>query len=293
MFPYRKPMLHRPPPLSDGMPAFLMPKAEALRHDERCVAYSWLSHRPRFGQAYRGVLPHVFDSMVRESGVMIGSFIRSADIVSGLTYPGDIDVLIIPYEEDELVLSSTLAIEIKIVRASFAKQGKSPNDFGFSQAKAMLLAGFPHVAVGHLIVSDESPRYAWREAKMTVLLDVEEGTCGPIETVLHDRLPWDLLCRSNGRLKRNCTDPLLGHFSAYPEGQGNWFPRATEAKFNPRASKAVMDGIYAYYHRNYGQFLWTRRFSPSADSGEGLSVGSPEYKRHLEEIRQKLRRDFR
>ncbi|QVQ26046.1 hypothetical protein [Achromobacter deleyi] len=263
-----------------------------MKHDERCVTYIWLSRRPLFGSAYRSLLPDYFDSMPPESGVMIGSFLPSADIVPGLTFPGDIDVLIIPYEGDELVLSSALAVEIKIIRASFAKPGKSPNEFGFSQAKALLGAGFPYVAVGHLIVSDGSPRHAWREVIVTKLLDADEGTCGPIEAVLHDMLPWDLLSRSYGRLERNCSDPLLGLFSAYAEGHGVWFPSARNASLNPCMSKSVMDGIYAYYQKNYRQFFLTRRFPPSAP-GVAFGEGEPAYMRHLENVVEKMRRDFR
>ena len=72
-------------------------------------------------------------------------------------FPGDIDILIVPYENDFLQLDRVLAIEVKVVRASFEKQGRSPNDFGISQTKALLRAGFPYCAVAHLIVSDESP----------------------------------------------------------------------------------------------------------------------------------------
>lgn len=292
MGPYRKPLLHSPPDLREDVPVFLMPKASAMKHDERCVTYIWLSRRPLFGSAYRSLLSDYFDSMPPESGVVIGSFLRSADIVPGLAFPGDIDVLIIPYEGDELVLSSALAVEIKIVRASFAKPGKSPNEFGFSQAKALLGAGFPYVAVGHLIISDESPRHAWREVMVTKLLDADEGTCGPLEAVLHDMLPWDLLSRSYGRLERNCSDPLLGLFSAYPEGHGVWFPSARSASLNPCMSKSVMDGIYAYYRRNYRQFFLTRRFPPSTP-GVAFGEGEPAYMRHLENVLAKMRRDFR
>ena len=288
---YRKPLLHKPPYLSEGGALFLMPEAETLKRDERCVTYRWLSRRAVFGQAYRSLLPDYFNSMPIGSGVLIGSFIPSDSIVPGLTFPGDIDVLVIPYEGNELVLSYALAIEIKIVRASYARQGKSPNEFGFSQAQAMLAAGFPYVAVGHLIVSDESPQHAWREAAMTKLVD-DDGTCGPIETVLHDMLPWDLLSRAHGRLARNCPDPVLGYFSSYPEGRSVWYPDAKEAIFNPFTSKSAMDGVYAYYEKNHGMFLLTPRHSHPTPPTI-LSIGTPEHMTFLAHMVEKLRRDFR
>lgn len=285
---YRKPMRNRPLDLPDGAPMFFMPASKAEVHDERCVTYAWLSQRKLFGEVYRRLLPESFEAMTHEGGVMIGSFIRSADIVAGLAFPGDIDVLVIPYEKDELVLSDVLAIEIKIIRAAFAKQGKSPNEFGFSQAKGLLAAGFPYVAVGHLIVSDASPANAWQEVGMTTIINADEGTCTPLQTVWHDMLPVNLLRRSHGRLRNNCPDPRIGHFSAYPGDVDLWFPEGVRATLNPLASRGVMDGVYAYYQSNYRNFLWTRCYPPIASSGASGVVPDE----HSRQMLDKMCRDF-
>jgi hypothetical protein len=57
-------------------------------------------------------------------------------------------LLAIPYEENEMILSMTIAIEVKIVRACYSNKGKSPNQYGFSQASALLEHGFPYAGVG-------------------------------------------------------------------------------------------------------------------------------------------------
>ncbi|MDR2689375.1 MAG: hypothetical protein LBB76_06415, partial [Azoarcus sp.] len=236
---YRKPLLHLP-----ETSAFLLPKNAMRKHDERCMTYVWVAHRNLFGEVYRYLLPDYFYAMPQDSGVVIGTFISSTDIMPGLTFPGDIDVLVIPYEGDDLVLSLTLAIEIKVIRASFERQGKSPNQFGFKQAKALLEAGFPFVAVGHLIVSDRSPKSAWREVGMTRIVDADSGACEPIQTIRHDMLPVDLLRRAHGRLSSNCPDSRLGHFSAYPNDSGMWFPEGKRASFNPCMNINVLDKVY-------------------------------------------------
>lgn len=238
-------MLKLPPDLPSGEPSFLVPASAAIKHDERFVTYALLSRRELFGEVYRLLLPEYFDAMPRDSGVVIDSFIPANESVPGLKFPGDVDVLVIPYEDDRLVLSHALVIEIKIICASFTRQGKSPNQFGFSQACALLSAGFPHVAVGHLIASDRSPEGAWREVGRTTIVNAREGTCEPIRVAKHDMLPADLLHRSHGRLLRNRPDSRLGHFSAYPDSSEFWFPEGERATLNPHTNPEVLDGISA------------------------------------------------
>lgn len=267
---------------------FLAPAGAAMRHDERCVTYAWLARRDLFGAVYGLLLPDYFYGMPQDSGVVIGTFLPGTEVVPGLTFPGDIDVLVIPYEGDELVLSHTLAIEIKVIRASYSRQGKSPNQFGFSQAGALLAAGFPYVAVGHLIVSDRSPEHAWREVAMTTVVDARSGACEPLQPAMHDMLPSDLLQRSHGRLRHNCPNPLIGHFSAYPGGPGLWFPDGEPATFNPRTRGEVLDGIHACYQKNHRHFLRTRRYPPP----DSIPASKAERRQRFKLLAEKMRRDF-
>lgn len=284
----RRPIRQFPPDSRPGDPLFLMPAGAVKKHDERCVTYAWLSDRALFGEVYRRLLPDYFDAMPRDSGVVVGSFIPTAEVVPGLAFPGDIDVLVAPYEGDELVLSQALAIEIKVIRASFARQGKSPNQFGFSQAGALLEAGFPHAAVGHLVVSDQSPEHAWREIAVTTFLDADSGACEIPHPARHDMLPGDLLQRAYGRLAHNCPDPLLGYFSAYPDCIGIWFPPGAPASCNPRMRMDVLEGIYAYYQRHHRHFLRTFRYPPGAPD----AIRAPERQDLPKRLLEKMRRDF-
>jgi hypothetical protein len=124
-----------------------------------------------FGHAYRALQADYFDEMLLDAGVFIAPLILTHKIFPGMHRPGDIDLLVIPYEGGHLVLERTLAIEFKVIRASFARQGKSPNDFGYSQAAALLDLGIPYVAVGHFITSDSSPRELWHQVMRGEILD--------------------------------------------------------------------------------------------------------------------------
>lgn len=286
---YKKALRHKPIDLPSGAPAFVVPVAAAAKHDERCVTYAWIGNRPLFGEVYRRLLPACFQHMPMDSGVMVGTFVRSECILPCLKFPGDVDVLVIPYEGDQLIISSTLAIEIKIIRASYLRQGKSPNQYGFSQAGGLLSAGFPFVAVGHLIISDRSPKEAWRGVEMTKIVDADSGRCAPLKTVSFDMLPVDLIGRSHGRLMRNCTNPLLGHFSAYPRAWGLCFPEAKEALLNPMVSVELMEGVYDFYEKNYRDFLWIRKHPATSPAGRR----GWESEAYFEKLIGKMHQDFR
>lgn len=268
---------------------FMVPTGAAHKYDERYVTYAWLGNRRLFGEVYRRLLPEYFQSMPMDGGVMIGSFIRSESVFPGLSFPGDIDVLVIPYEKDQLVLSRTLTIEIKIIRATYLRQEKSPNQFGFSQAGGLLAAGFPYVAVGHLIVSDHSPKEAWRDVGMTTIIDADVGSCTPMQIATRDMLPADLMDRSHGRLLNNCPNPVLGYFSAYPVSKGTWFPRCAKTSPNPFVSEEVMDGVYDFYQQNHQSFLWTRSHPSSSPAPRGDWMSED----YMEQLVSKMQRDFR
>jgi hypothetical protein len=194
---YRKPMRFRPRPVGDREKAFFIKtKSMSKMDDERVLGIRFICNRRLFGEGYRLILPEYFRHMPPDSGVFIHNCVPTNDILQGVTFPGDIDLLIIPFEGSELILSKTVAIEIKALRAIFRKQDKSPNQFGFTQASALLDCGFPYVAVAHLIVSDESPTDAWREVQLARITNSQTGECEMLEQEKIDFMPADLIIRT-------------------------------------------------------------------------------------------------
>ncbi len=142
----------RPPRPRAGQAGFFLPRTLIEDRHELALTISFITKRRAFGYAYAGIQPDYFFSMPQDSGVYVCPVVPTEILTSEIRYPGDIDLLIVPYEMDELVLDRVVAVEIKAVRASFANQGKSPNGFGVSQASGLLQMGFPYVALAHLIV---------------------------------------------------------------------------------------------------------------------------------------------
>ncbi|MFC7367264.1 hypothetical protein [Vreelandella zhaodongensis] len=256
---YDKPLINRPAFLDSGDIAFVFPQAMQEKSDEIALGHQLICKRRLFGAVYREFLPKFFDNMPPDSGVMIGAFVPTDKVLPGVLFPGDIDLLIIPYASDRLLLSMTLAIELKVVRATYARQGRSPNQYGFSQANALLRCGFPYAGVAHLIVSDESPEDAWRDVYETTIVD-ETGRCSPLRTVRKDMMPSALINRSFGRLRSNCSSDELGYVSVYIANEGIWDPLGRQATHNPDASEETMSAVGDFYELNAHKFLDTRRY---------------------------------
>ncbi|WP_210338809.1 hypothetical protein [Devosia rhizoryzae] len=250
--------------------AYLPPKYARTQH-ELALTIAWICHRKLWGQTYAGLQPDYFWTQPQDAGVLLRPVVTTSRLFPGATKPGDVDLLVIPYHGKELVLERSLAMEIKVIRASHARPGKSPNDFGFSQAEGLSALGFPYVAVVHLIVSDSAPENEWRMMGKAEVLD-SSGRVRMLEPEPHDMLPADLMERAFGRLKANSRDGAHGIAAVYLdkwseesrkfEYNGFWFPECQPALRNPSVSYDLLPYIGSYYLRNSSSFLATPMFDP-------------------------------
>lgn len=255
---YKISLNKRPLKVRNGESAFFVDSKLVARNDEIALGIQFICNRRLFGACYRLLMPSTFDSIGRSGGVMILPFVESSLLLPEMKFPGDIDLLIVPYDGDQLLISETLVVELKIVRASFLKQGKSPNEYGFSQANALLNSGFPYSAVIHLIISDESPKESWKVATRAKVID-DEGRVEILGDYRHDLLPVDLLNRNYGRLVANCDNPDLGILATYfaSSTNGVWFPNGRAANFNGKVNQDTLNSIASFYLKNYENFLDT------------------------------------
>lgn len=237
-----------------------------------------LSERQLFGEVYRQLHPDAEHQGVPFSGVLVAPSVPTHLLAPQVRLPGDVDVLAIPYEREHLLLGQALAMEIKVVRASFAKQGKSPNEFGFSQACGLLDIGVPYAALVHLVVSDASPPERWETKHRVRVLD-NEGHVSEPEEIQVDMLPSKLIDRGFHRLLANSKEPTVGLACAYlgdltDARRGMWFPSGRHAAWNPKATSACLQRLAEVYETYADRFLATPRY----DDGPHFShVPDPEY----------------
>ena len=260
---YIKPLIVKPKYKKHGEVTFYINKKLVDKNDEIALTLMYICDRKLFGMAYRILMSAYYEKMGKDSGVLICPFVNSNKIFPNLNFPGDVDLLIIPYESNKLIVSKSLAIEVKVIRAKFIKQQKSPNDFGFSQAQGLLDAGFPYVAVMHLIISDQSPEDKWKEVMMSRVINADTGEIELIGTVKQDLMPVDLMERAYGRLNTNCPNDNLGLLASYlelKETKGKWFPEGRSSNFNAKSSKDTLDKIADFYYRHFELFMDTSKW---------------------------------
>ncbi|WP_133244866.1 hypothetical protein [Caulobacter radicis] len=275
---YRRKFERRPPYIPAGGVAFALPKKLAEANAEEAVTISLICHRRLFGECYSRIFPKYRFSVSEISGVFILSFAETKLFLSGVERPGDIDLLIVPYEKDELILDQAFALEVKIVRASYERQGKSPNEFGFSQGRALLEMGFPYVGVAHLIVSDESPQEAWREMRRYEVLD-QDGNVGNEGIDVLDHLPWMLVERVYGRLAKACVNDDLALLSAFVKHSDEglaakysgvvWMPVGRVARRNPKINSRLLDAIGDFFIARPNYWFDSPSRDPRSEVPEG------------------------
>jgi hypothetical protein len=267
----RWPVTRRPRFRAGGEHAAILPRSLVSRRDETVLTVSFFLNRNLFGAVYSGLQPDYFWRMPEKSGVFILAHVPTHLLSSTVAKPGDIDLLVLPYEGEEIVLERAMAIEIKAVRATFLRQGKKSGSSGFSQATGLKLMGFPYTAVLHLIVSDDSPEHAWRPMGIARILD-EEGNVKILPDQNIDWLPFDLMDRVFGRLKAACPDDTFGFASAYLgssddelsniRNNGVWMPSCKAATYNPNLRKDFLLRLGSFFDRYPFHFFDTPRFDP-------------------------------
>jgi hypothetical protein len=268
----------RPKQLKSGEIGKVLPASHLEKQSELALILDIVFDRRRFGQLYWRLMPKYFDSMPPASGVFIGLNIPIVEFAAGLTFPGDVDMLVVPYHGNELILHKALAIEVKAIRARYEKQGKSPNKMGFSQANALLDAGFPYAALLHLIVSDVSPTRAWRKIQVAEVIN-DQQELGPFLDVYIDMMPTDLTTRAIERLGSVRDRDELGIGAAYTElstitkidnglvspplPKQEYMPMAYQCGKNPKKAIAIMRGIAKAFERHCSKFIDVPRWDPA------------------------------
>jgi len=248
----------KPLPLIPSLPSgtkIMLPREWFENNDERGIIARLVADKQYFGSCYRKLHPLFFKDDSYE-GVVVSILVDSHKVHPDLKRPGDIDILIIPYNKDSLVFTEAMAIEAKVLRSAYANQNKSPNQFGFSQADGLWNIGFPYVAVAHFIVSDRSPPHQWR--KMLLGIVGENETIKEMKDVYVDDLPLIFMKRTLGRLSKSCKNQSFGLLSSYLEeieDRSIVFPDGTLCTKNLIENKSLIEGLIEYYSENYQRFL--------------------------------------
>lgn len=68
--------------------------------------------------------------------------------------PGDFDIILIPFNKEKIYFERTAIYEVKIVRPTRNKPGKSPSSLGITQVNGLINDGFPLVGLMHITMTE-------------------------------------------------------------------------------------------------------------------------------------------
>ncbi len=182
--------------------------------------------------------------------------------------PGDIDLLIIPFNESRYYFDRAIAIEVKVLRPTIAKPSRNVNSMGFNQTTGLLQDGFPFIGLLHIAIPEATPaEFCWD-------VPMIDNTLGPngelVETgkrVAMDPFPIITAQRQEGRI--NALDlPEEAGFNSIGLNlslDGENFSGGTvgfekTGRPNPLLSQEIMEAIEKYLNNHRGSFSEVRWF---------------------------------
>lgn len=68
--------------------------------------------------------------------------------------PGEIDILLLPFDDEQVYYDKATAIEVKVAKPHIDNLHKGANSDGFSQVMGLVKAGFPYVGLVHVVLSN-------------------------------------------------------------------------------------------------------------------------------------------
>lgn len=244
-----------------GQRIMFAPFSHRIKHkwDEESVVANIIANMKVFGRWYSALQPNLYLESGLHSGVMVTMSAPTQKIENGLSFPGDIDILIVPYADDFLLPSLATVVEIKILRAEKRRLSKSPNQFGFSQASSLLEHGFPYVSIGHIIVTDDVRDEPNRE--MLLARVGHQDSIVSLAPIMEDAFEIDLRNRTFGRLVSNTPKDDIGLFAMNFDGSRIFEALGKACRFNLNYDSVLMDGIHRFYEENTNLFIEIPRYS--------------------------------
>lgn len=165
--------------------------------------------------------------------------------------PGDIDYLIVPFTDKEIMLSKAIGIEAKIVRPTIAKPYRNANTMGEKQAKGLLRDGFPFVGLLHISIPEPLPKEMhWSLPIMSNKLGSNGELVATGEFASLDWFPTVHAERHEGRILALNLPPPIAYkiisFNLSKDNQnfsGNTMNESRRGYLNPNISNKLLESI--------------------------------------------------
>jgi len=182
--------------------------------------------------------------------------------------PGDIDLLIIPFNDYRYHFERSIAIEVKVLRPTIAKPSRNSNSMGFKQTSGLLQDGFPFVGLLHIAVPETTPaEFCWDVPMIANTLGPNGELVETGERVVIDPFPIITAQRQEGRINALGL-PVEAGFKSIGlnlSRDGEDFSGGTvgfekTGGPNPQLSQELLAAIEEYLNNHRGSFSEVRWF---------------------------------
>lgn len=166
--------------------------------------------------------------------------------------PGDIDILVLPVRDGNVVAECAAAIEVKRLALKGPNWTKNVDRYGIKQATGLLAAGFPYVGLLHIVVSLKGPEEFHQPITYAQIVDPITQRYEVLGEGMEDFTGFYAAERQYRRLLAQDIDECIGiNCVAIAEtlqlGEPEWAHTSSTPKRqairNPRASKLLIKNI--------------------------------------------------
>lgn len=165
--------------------------------------------------------------------------------------PGDIDYMIVPFDDNGIFFERTIAIEAKVLRPSIKNPARNVNTMGGSQARGLLRDGFPFVGLVHMSFPEPLPeKMRWLIPEISYKSDSSGNPVKTGQYFIYDPFPLSSAIRQEGRLNALSLPPYIAHkviaMTLTADGTkfyGNTIGEEKQGLRNPTPSKQLINSI--------------------------------------------------
>lgn len=194
--------------------------------------------------------------------------------------PGDIDILAIPYKEDEILYERAAAYEVKVVRPTRSNMKRRPNSFGTKQIIGYIDDGFPFVSAVHIAMTEPLLEQELHQIPL-ILQGIGDGNppadAPPLEAYEMMGADWFPYYAEDNHRRRMVSSGIpkyVGlHIESWNEDSNGSLiiPQGRENHgfdgcfWNPKRKRETVDLIATHHQAHPGRYLNVKFDPPPAD----------------------------
>jgi len=260
-------------------------------------------------QDFAGALFYPFDDFPNYKGIyVIERLLRNELGLYEDRQPGDIDILIIPYDDKRIFFERTAVYEVKVVRTTRKNPKRRPNRFGVKQIMGYIEDGFPFVSALHICMTEPLLPHEKQDMKfMLQPCNVDKrlhSDLPPLQAYQHIQIDWLPNYSMNNHMRRMIASGIpkyvglqviswnLSKGGQFIESKSFEYSRFEGCTWNPHKKVETVNLIEKHFYANKTKYhdipIINKVYSESSgiDVGEIIPVTVNDEEKNAEEYRE-------